>query len=132
MRRVALAALAALVCGACRSYDNYGPIADQRGLVPGEQFARYGRQQAEAVAIGRSLAAWKMTDDAEGKKEQTRRAACFARRFADVETVDEDPAGHRLTVKFAGGWRVGIVPIDDGVAPEATRGISPPGNSPCT
>ena len=132
MRRVALAAIAALAMGACRAYDNYAPVADQGGLIPPEQFARYGQQQAEAVAIGRALAAWKMTDDEEGRKEQTRRAGCFARRFADVETVDEDPAGHRLTVKFAGGWRGGIVPIADGVAPESTKGISPLGASPCT
>ena len=132
MRRVALAALAAFAMGACRDYESFGPLADQSGLVPAEQFARYGQQQAEAVAIGRALAAWKMTPDPEGKAEQVRRAACFARRFADVESVDVDPAGYRLTVKFAGGWRVGIVPINDGVDPEATKGISAPGPSPCT
>jgi hypothetical protein len=49
-----------------------------------------------------------------------------------VITVDPDPLGHRLTVKFAGGWRVGIVPIPGATAPEATPGINPPGASPCT
>lgn len=132
MRRVALAALAAFAMGACRDYDGFAPLADQSGLIPADQFARYGQQQAEVIAIGRSLAAWKMTVDAAGKQEQAHRAACFARRFSDVESVDIDPAGYRLTVKFAGGWRVGIVPIDDGGAPEATKGISAPGPSPCT
>ena len=132
MRRVALAALAAFTMGACRSYDNYSPLADQDGLVPADQFARYGRQQAEAVAIGRALAEWRMTADEAGAAEQTDRAACFARRFPDVERVDVDPHGHRLTVKFATGWRVGIVPIPGSTAPEATPGSSPPGTSPCT
>lgn len=132
MRRVALAALAVFSMGACRSYDNYSPLVDQSGLIPAEQFARYGRQQAEAVAIGRSLSEWKMTGDAAGAAEQTDRAACFARRFPDVETVDADPQGHRLTVKFTAGWRVGILPIPGSLAPEATPGISPPGPSPCT
>ena len=132
MRRVALAALAAISIGACRSYDNYSPLVDQDGLIPVEQFARYGRQQAEAVAIGRALAEWRMGADEAGAIEQTDRAACFARRFPDVESVVADPLGHRLTVKFTSGWRVGIVPIAGSTAPEATPGISPPGPSPCT
>lgn len=132
MRRVALAALAAFSMGACRTYDNYAPLADQSGLIPAEQFARYGRQQAEVVAIGRALAEWKMTADSAGAAEQTDRAACFARRFPEVESVVPDPQGHRLTVKFRSGWRVGIVPIPGSTAPEATPGISPPGSSPCT
>jgi crotonobetainyl-CoA:carnitine CoA-transferase CaiB-like acyl-CoA transferase len=132
MRRVALAALAAFSMGACRSYDNYSPMADQKGLIPAEQFAHYGRQQAEVVAIGRALAEWRTTSDEAGAAEQTDRAACFARRFPDVESVVADPHGHRLTVKFTTGWRVGILPIPGSLAPEATPGISPPGPSPCT
>jgi crotonobetainyl-CoA:carnitine CoA-transferase CaiB-like acyl-CoA transferase len=132
MRREALAALAAFSMGACRSYDNYSPLVDQNGLIPAEQFARYGRQQAEVVAIGRALAEWRTTADAAGAVEQADRAACFAKRFADVETVDADPQGRRLTVSFTNGWRVGILPIPGSTAPEATPGISPPGASPCT
>src|ERR1051325_7071452 len=66
MRRVASAALAAIALWACRPYDNAAPLEDQKGLIPAAKFARYGREQAEVVAIGRSLAAWKMTDDAAG------------------------------------------------------------------
>jgi len=132
MRRVALAVVVALSAGACRPYDSYTPLADQDGLIPAEQFARYGRQQAEMVAIGRALSEWRMTGDEAGMTEQTDRTACFARRFPDVAAVDPDPLGHRLTVKFAGGWRVGIVPIPGSTAPDATPGIHPPGPSPCT
>src|SRR6185295_19176900 len=97
-----------------------------------EQFARYGHEQAEVVAIGRSLAKWRMTADSTGFTDQTEKAACFARRFPDVETVDADPLGHRLTIRFKSGWRAAAVPVEDGVEPEATPGISPLGPSSCT
>jgi hypothetical protein len=131
MRRLAVAALAAASVAACRSYDSYGPLTDQSGLIPAEQFARFGRQQAEIVAIGRALAEWRMNEDEAAESEQTSRAGCFARRFADVATVDPDPQGHRLTVRFANQWRVAVLPIPGATAPEAVRGIDPPGPSPC-
>ena len=37
---------------ACRPYDGYGPLVDDSGLVPADRFARYGAEQAQAVAIG--------------------------------------------------------------------------------
>jgi hypothetical protein len=132
MRRLAGAALAASALLACRPYDNYAPIANQDGLVPAAQFARYGHEQAELVAIGRSIARWRMTDDSAGFAQQTERAACFARRFPEVAAVDADPLGHRLTVRFKSGWRAAAIPVSDGVEPEATPGISPLGPSPCT
>lgn len=132
MRRLALAAFAALSQGACRHYDFYAPLASQSGLLPSEQFARYGREQAELVAIGRSLARWRMTDDSAGVTQQAESAACFARRFPDVESVDADPQGRRLTVRFKSGWRAAAVPVDDGVEPDSTPGISPLGPSPCS
>ena len=132
MRRLALAGFASLSLAACRPYDNYAPLVRQDGLVPAEQFARYGREQAEVVAIGRSLAKWKMTADSAGFVDQTERAACFARRFPDVESVDADPLGHRLTIRFKSGWRAAAVPVEDGVEPETTPGVSPLGPSPCT
>jgi hypothetical protein len=132
MHRVVLSALAVIALGACRPYDNYDPVVKQDGLIPADQFARYGREQAEVVAIGRSLAAWRMTDDEEGLTAQARRAACFARRLPGVETVDSDPLGHRLTVRFKSGWRAAVLPIADGVAPESTPGLPPLGPSPCT
>ena len=96
--------------------DNAAPLENQKGLIPAAQFARYGREQAEVMAIGRSLAAWKMTDDAAGLTAPAENAGCFARRFADVETVDADPLGHRLTVKFKSGWRTTVLPIPNRAA----------------
>jgi len=123
MRCGAPAVLAVLAALACRPYDNYAPLADQSGLIPAATFARYGLEQAELVAIGRSLAAWRMTPDSAGMTEQATRAACFARRLPDVETVDVDPLGFRLTVKFKSGWRAAAVPVDDGIEPAATPGL---------
>lgn len=125
MRCGAPALIAVLALCSCRPYDNYAPIADQSGLIPAATFARYGHEQAELVAIGRSLAAWRMTADAAAVTEQATRAACFARRLPDVETVDADALGFRLTVKFKSGWRAAAVPVDDGIEPAATPGLPP-------
>jgi hypothetical protein len=110
---------------ACRTYDSYDPVADQSGLIPATRFARYGREQASLVAIGRSLAAWRMTNDPGDLDQQAARARCFALRLPDVDRVDPDPQGHRLAVTFKSGWRAGVVPITDGVAPLETPGIGP-------
>lgn len=123
MRYAAAAGLAALSLLGCRPYDNYSPIVDQSGLLPAAQFARFGLEQTELVAIGRSLAAWRMTPDPTAVTEQVSRAACFARRLPDVATVDADPLGFRLTVKFKSGWRAAAIPIDDGIEPAATPGL---------
>ena len=131
MRCVAPTALAALSLLACRPYDGYAPIAAQDGLVPAATFARYGQEQAEAIAIGRSLAEWKGTSDPDGSAQQTGHAACFARRFPNVRTVDADPLGHRLTIQFASGWRAAVLPVHDGVRPESTPGIPALDNSTC-
>ena len=132
MRALAPAGLVALLLLSCRPYDNYAPLANQSGLLPAAQFARFGREETELVAIGRSLAAWRMTADPDAVREQASRAACFARRLPDVETVDADPLGFRLTIRFKSGWRAAAIPIDDGVEPSATPGLPPllppPGN----
>ena len=134
MRCAAPAVLAVLAALACRPYDNYAPLADQAGLIPAATFARYGHEQAELVAIGRSLAAWKMTADSAGIMEQAARAACFARRLPDVATADADPLGYRLTVKFKSGWRAAAIPVNDGIEPSATPGLPPllPAPGSCT
>ena len=86
MRRVVLAVVVACSAGACRSYDSYSPITDQAGLIPAEQFARYGRQQAEIVAIGRALSEWRMTGDQTG---QTDRAAKLFARAIDCDVLGQ-------------------------------------------
>jgi hypothetical protein len=115
--------LLGLLGAACRGYDGYGPVADQSGLIPAERFARYGREQASLMAIGRSLAAWRMTGDPADQARQVEQARCFALRLPEVERAEPDPQGHRIGVTFRSGWRVGVVPVEDGVDPAETPGI---------
>jgi hypothetical protein len=123
MRPLRTLVLLALVAPGCRPYDNYGPIAKQSGLIPAERFARYGREQASLVAIGRSIAAWRMTNDPADLAKQVEQARCFALRLPEVERADPDPVGHRIGITFRSGWRVGVVPVEDGVDPAQTPGI---------
>ena len=41
---------------ACRGYDYRSRISDPDGFIPGDQMARYGREQAQSVAISRAFA----------------------------------------------------------------------------
>ncbi|MGH7703585.1 MAG: hypothetical protein ACREMO_10850 [Gemmatimonadales bacterium] len=110
MSRLGLIAMLALSLGACRNYDYSPTISNQRGLVPPDQFARYGREQAISVAIGREFA----RPYNSGLGMQTEIAIKYAKRFPDVVDVVADSLGHRLTVRFKSGWRTAIVPINDG------------------
>ena len=117
IRRVGVL-LVLLAAPSCRNYDLYSRISSDEGLVPGDQYARYGKEQAEAVAISRRLA--------EVGPAGTDSAVAFARGLPDVADVDADPLGHRLTVGFKSGWRVGIVPLADGKKPAETPGLGAP------
>lgn len=108
-----------LLALACRPYDDFAPVAGQGGLIPADQYARYGREQAQAVAIGRSLAHWKMPDRAAMAAEVEK----YALTLPDVVAAEADPAGYRITVTFRSGWRASLVPIDDGVRPQDTPGL---------
>lgn len=116
--------LGALLAG-CRTYDNYSPLVSQKGLVPAERFARYGVEQAQAVAIGRALGAAYAGDRPTDHARQVTAGLDYALTLPDVKTVVPDTLGYRLTVTFASGWRTAIVPIEDGVAPDATSGLPP-------
>ena len=107
-----------LAAPSCRNYDLYSRISSDEGLVAGDQYARYGKEQAEAVAIARRLA--------EVGPTGTDSAVTYARGLPDVADVDADPPGHRLTVGFKSGWRVGIVPLADGKKPAETPGLGAP------
>ena len=105
---------------ACRPYDFYQPIADQKGLVPASQYARYGTEQAEVMAISRSLGQWHGGASAEDRATMVTKAADYAKMLPEVATVVADTQGYRLTVTFKSGWRSFVLPVDDGVKPEAT------------
>ena len=112
-----------LVLSACRGYDYYAPIADSDGLVPGNQMARYGREQAQAVAIARAFAGARTGDSPEAWGAQADSAIRYAGTLPDVVSAVADPLSHRLTVQFRSGWIEGIVPIDDGTPAAETPGL---------
>lgn len=119
---IAAAALGALA--ACRPYNLQSTTAGQDGLIPAEQFARYGSEQAKLVAIGRSLAQWGGGTTIEARATQVTKAMEYAKTIPGVVNVVPDTLGYRLTVTFASGWRAAALPIDDGIAPEATPGVA--------
>jgi hypothetical protein len=110
--------LVVLSAVSCRNYELYSRLSSDHGMVPGDQYARYGKEQAEVVAISRRLA--------EVGPKGTDSAVAYARGLPDVSAVNADPAGHRLTVGFKSGWRVGIVPLADGEKPAETPGLGAP------
>jgi hypothetical protein len=103
----------ALTLVSCRSYHYEPKLTDQDGLVPPDQFARYGHDQAEAVAIGREY----------GRTGRADSAMAYANSLGDVATIVADTQGSRLTVQFRSGWRTGIPPIPDGKRGADTPGI---------
>jgi hypothetical protein len=116
MKRIA-ALLAIVFLAGCRDYSYFDHISAQGTLLPADEFARYGREQAIAVAIGRELG----RPYNSGVGAPSRVAIAFARRFPEVVAIEADTLGYRLTVQFASGWRAGVIPIDDGKRGTDTR-----------
>ena len=112
----------AVALGGCRDYDLASRVKDQSGLVPPEQFARYGREQAQAVAIAREF-----NHAIEGSPEepalQAERATSYARTLPDVRDAAADPLGFRQTIRFKSGWLTMVTPIDDGKRGSETPGV---------
>jgi hypothetical protein len=112
-----------LALSACRGYDYQSRISHPNGFVPGDQMARYGREQAQSVAISRALAAAHSGDSPEALAAQADSAISYARTLPDVVNAVADPLSHRLTVQFRSGWIDGIVPLADGKAAAETPGL---------
>jgi hypothetical protein len=121
-RAVGCLGLAILITG-CRSYDRYGRVVHPDGLVPADVFARYGTEQAEAIAIGRALGTGHTGMDEAALAQQVTQAVTYAKGLPDVTDVRADTAAFLLTVTFKSGWKKGITPIDDGTAADQTPGL---------
>jgi hypothetical protein len=119
--------LMVLALSSCRTYQYYPKVSDTDGLVPGDQFARYGREQAQAVAIAREFARAHQGDSPEALAKQAEAGVTYAKGMPDVADVVADPLGNRLTVYFKSGWRAGFPPLDDGKSGAETPGISSKG-----
>lgn len=126
MNRRIVTALVVLALASCRSYQYGNKLTDQDGLVPADQFARYGTEQAEAVAIAREYGHAAGGDDLEALTRKANAAIAYARTLPDVADVSADPLGYRLTIRFKSGWRLGVPPIDDGKRGADTPGLRPP------
>ena len=103
----------------CRDYDYKRHVSAQPGLIPADQYARYGREQAITVAIGREFA----RPYNSGAEAQAEIAINYARNTfgKDIATISADPLGNRLVVTFKSGWRTAIVPIKDGKTGNDTK-----------
>ncbi|MEO8032101.1 MAG: hypothetical protein ABI765_14720 [Gemmatimonadota bacterium] len=108
--------LAAAALSGCRSYDYQAPVSSQAGLVPADQFARYGHEQAISIALGREFG----RPYNSGSGAQTDIVIAYARKFPEIVSIVPDSQGHRLTVQFKSGWRTGVVPIQDGKTGDET------------
>src|SRR5687768_12224721 len=100
MNRAVTMLAAAVLLGACRDYQMYPRLSDQGGYVPADQYARYGREQAQQVAIGREFAAAYRGGTHQERAAQAREAIAYASRLPDVKSVVADSLGYRLTVEF--------------------------------
>ena len=107
----------------CRNYDFQSRLTSQGGLVPADQFARYGREQAEEMAIAREFGADIRKSSPLDLTKSAEAASRFARTLPDVADVQADPLGYRLTLRFKSGWRTMVTPIDDGKRGTETAGL---------
>ena len=108
-----------LLLPGCRDYNLERHVANQAGMLPPDRYALYGREQAITVAIGREFA----RPYNSGPEAQADIAVNYAKNkfAADIVDITPDPLGHRLTVTFKSGWRVAILPIDDGKTGDETK-----------
>ena len=129
MNRRLGAGLLVLTLVSCRSYQYDSRLTDQDGLVPPDRFARYGKEQAEAIAIAREFGRAAHGETPEDLARQADAGMAYARTLPDVATIGPDPQGHRLTITFKSGWRVGVPPIEDGKRGPDTPGLAASGTA---
>jgi hypothetical protein len=107
----------------CRSYDLESRLTDQDGLIPPDRFARYGREQAQEVAIARELGHAADGSTPEALITQAETGVSYAQTLPDVVDAGADPLGFRLTIHLKSGWLTMVTPIDDGKRGAETGGL---------
>ena len=123
MKQSFVAALLVMGLASCRSYDLSSRLTSQRGLIPADQYARYGREQAQDIAIAREFGhASQGTSPAELMK-QAEAATSYAKSLPDVADVKADPLGLLLTIRFKSGWRTMTTLIKNGKRGAETTGL---------
>ena len=107
----------------CRAYDLESRLTDQGGLTPADRLARYGREQAQVVAIAREYGHAASGSAPKDLVKRADTAVSYARTLPDVTDVGADPLGYRLTIRFKSGWLTMVTPIDDGKRGAETGGL---------
>jgi hypothetical protein len=107
----------------CRDYGLGDRLVGEDGLVPADQYARYGREQAQEIAIAREFAHAYQGSAPDQLTRQAEAAATYARSLPDVADVKADPQGLVLTVRFKSGWRTMVTPLEDGKRGAETIGL---------
>lgn len=102
------------VLAACPTYHEYPKLSDQKGLVDPDTYARYGHEQAEAMAIAREYGHFHTGDTRADLQQAADSAVAYAGTLPDVVSVQADSLGHRITIQFRSGWRTMVNPIHDG------------------
>jgi hypothetical protein len=124
MTRSFVVALLVMVLSSCRSYDLHSRLTSQRGLIPADQYARYGREQAEEIAIAREFGHASRGTSPEDLVKQAQAASSYARTLPDVVDIKADPLGLLLTIRFKSEWRTMTTPIRNGKRGAETVGLS--------
>lgn len=127
-RALAILALAAAL-GGCPQYERIEKVADQGGLVPADQYARYGREQAQAVAIAREYGHFLGGASYEEKLRAADSIVAFARRMPDVTEVQVDTLGGWVSLRFRSGWQTWASPDASGKRGCETPNL--PAGGPC-
>ena len=122
MRRL-VPLLLALTLVACRRYDPYPYLTSGKGMLPPDEYAKYGPEQAIAVAIGREFGKDFTGKTAEEFAKQADAAMAYGKKFPQVKSITADTLGNRLVVTFQGGWTTQVTPITDGKNGDQTTGL---------
>lgn len=123
MKRSVWMVLSMGALASCRDYDFESRLTDQAGVVPADQFARYGREQAQEIAIAREYARAHTGSSPADREKQAEATVTYGRTLPDVTDIQADPQGYRITIHFRSGWLTMINPIDDGKAGAETPGL---------
>jgi hypothetical protein len=112
-----------MTLASCRAYDLESRLTDQEGLIPPDKVARYGREQAQGMAVAREFGRARKGSSPGDREKQAEAAISYARTLPDVVDILADPLGHRLTIRFRSGWLTMVPPIDDGKRGAETAGL---------
>lgn len=123
MRRFIVPISLLVAMTACRDYDRYGYVSSQKGLISADEYAKYGPDQAIAMAIGREFGKGYAGRTPAGFAKQAEAALGYSRKFSQVKTVVADTLGYRLVVTFNDGWVTQVTPVTDGKSGDETANL---------